>query len=172
MIRGYALLTASFLFLSSAVSAQEPAPISVVSAGQNSKGDGLGELKLTNQSSKKILGYVLIYLPGNLQASGASRVVETRLTGLEPPPGRDGFAPGEVWRHRTGLNPQRISQSRVVIDYVMFADHSSWGANSAGKAERMKGLEDGWRESMALLKTILDEKGPTGVTELLSRVTP
>jgi len=169
-MRVFAFFTLLLLSIPAALSAQEAAPISVVSSGQALTGDSPIDLQLTNLTSKKIVGYVLLFVPRDGPSTSAQRTVETRITGLEPPPARESFAPGEVWRHRTGFKGSKLTESRIVVDYVIFSDRSTWGPNSAGKAERMKGIEEGWHASLLQLKALLDEKGPAGVAEMLNRV--
>lgn len=126
-------------------------------------------LFLSNRSSKKIRGYVLVIEYPGQTGGPAMRITETRLSGLEPPPARDGFAPHEQWKHGIrGAGPLGPS-ARITVDYVLFADRSSWGPDSLHQSERLAGVDEGWRLATAHLKRLLEESGAQAVTEYLKR---
>jgi len=123
-----------------------------------------GSLMLTNRTSKKIVGYVLKLEQVDSRGNVVQKLTDSRLTGLEPAPSRDAYAPGETWRHRL-----RVAAHRMSVEFVLFADRSTWGENSLGYSEKFKGIEEGWRTAHARLKRILTEKGPAAVGDELRR---
>lgn len=150
---------------------QQPvAPPIAISSAQLSPTDGSVVLTLSNQAAKKIRAYVLKLEFPDKAGGVAFRGSEMRLTGLGPPPARDGFAPNETWTHKIRLAAAPHVVPGVTVDYVVFSDGSTSGIDSMGQAQKIRGVEEGWSTAVANLKRLLNEEGPQAVVDYLNRV--
>lgn len=65
-----------------------------------------------------------------------------------------------------------VKVSRLIVEYVLFTDGSSWGPDSKGQAGHINGVIQGRRATIALLKRIMETQGVRAVEEILRAEQP
>jgi len=151
--------------------ASDEAPMAVAAvSGEN----GRAVAHVTNVSAKKVRAYVLAVDAVDDSGKVIFRETGISIRGLEPPP-HDAFAPGETSEDEIRL-PRRKSggpelrAGKVSLDFVLYADGSSWGPDTAKGSVRVRATISGWRTAIGYLQSVLREKGPDGVAEYLANL--
>jgi len=160
--------TALALAAASALATGDEAPMKVATE----IGDGGQQVAhVTNASAKKVQAYVLAVDAVDDSGKVVFRVSEISMRGLQPPP-YDAFAPGETSHDEIRL-PQRknggapLKAGKVALDFVLYADGSSWGPDTKKDSVRVRATIAGWRTAIAYLRSVLKEKGANAVAEYL-----
>lgn len=140
-IRSFLLLP----FLAATAVAQD-APVSLTNIVRN----GLNlEVEMKNTSSKPVVGYSVrarCYDSAQKQILVADFLNVTNA--IIPSTKRGPFVPGETWKLNRDLpsstpGAPEISEVKLSLDVVIFADGTKWGPNSARNAERISGMAAG-----------------------------
>lgn len=128
--------------------------------------------QLTNRSRKRILGYVALLEFTDSAGASTAKTAKTALRGLGPLPAPESFRPGESWTDTSQPVPQDSSGKllipKVSIDYVLFADQSSWGKDVMRQSLHLQGLMQGWLGARNRYRQILKEKGAQALADELS----
>jgi hypothetical protein len=150
----------------------EESPVSMV----NKKLERLNErefflVTLRNNSEKAVIGFVVRFHLLDGHAAPFSSVV---MAGLTYDPNVERKKPGETWtmlvEARTDDLPSRLADDvRPQVDFVLFADMSSSGANKEGRANLLRAEYEGARGERLRLKGILKSQGVPGLVEALSK---
>ncbi|HUS06013.1 MAG TPA: hypothetical protein VMZ52_06955 [Bryobacteraceae bacterium] len=128
--------------------------------------------QLTNRSQKKILGYVALLEFTDSAGASTAKTTKMRLRALDSLPGQESFRPGESWTDTSQPVPQDSSGKplipKISIDYVLFADHSSWGKDVMRQSLHLQGVMQGWMGARNRYRQILKEKGAQALADDLS----
>lgn len=125
--------------------------------------------RLTNVSSKDVRAYTLAIRLLDKTGADIGSVRKTGIRGLRPG-GPDAFKPGEAMDEHLG----KFQSSRTVVgyasslDYVLFADGSSWGPDKLKSSRDIQHLLEGRRATLAGLKEMLNKSGPDAVAAYLN----
>ncbi len=128
----------------------------------------LDGVKLTNQSPKGIVAYILKLHYAGL--SGAIGSIKFR-GGVDPRGPNASWLPGEAWRHPLESSRLKIrgaaptAPPRVEVTYVLFSDRSSWGTDPRGKYA--EGMYIGWRDCSEYLRDLWKQRGIQAVEDYL-----
>lgn len=142
--------------------------------------DGTPQLSYTlvNAGTKRITAYTLIFefLDRNGKLTG--RGTQNNVWELDSNARRKGLEPGESWIsakpaflpvHRDDGSPVTY---RISVDYVLFDDHSNWGADTLKQSYQIAGLQQGFAVARQQLKTMLEKEGAEAVLETLRQGVP
>lgn len=171
MRRSWLLLLASVGGVIPAVSqigAGDKVPIEVeMVLYQTSDGQRVAS-RVRNVSEKEVLAYVACE-PQERPDSGYERIHLAVFAMARPP--HDRLRPGEV-RQGGSFGGTPLKVSRATVDYVLFADGSSWGPDSKRQSLQIRGLIEGRRATIAELKRVLETQGSRAVEEILKAEQP
>lgn len=110
---------------------------------------------LRNVAEKRIVGYVIVILGENVRITTTSPVVTKSFKA-------SGIRPRTLWiKDSKSTEPQTLTLS---VDYVRFADGTSWGEDSAKTSVVIEAAIDGVR---AVLKDLME---PPGANERAARI--
>lgn len=128
---------------------------------------------LTNRSSQPISAYAVVI--SFTDASG-SRILTQRVRSAVQgviPVARPDYAPGEVWADRAAGSPRgpdgSILAYSLEVDYVLFADGTSWGSDRSRSGPYFEGLKEGARMMRGIMRDKLEREGPAAIREFLLR---
>jgi hypothetical protein len=130
---------------------------------------------IRNLSPKAVHGYVLrIDL---LDIQGRSHTGRTFSAEKSPLPGAKGqLSPGESWIENWSLGvehidniPVQFTGARIYVDYVRFADGSSWGPDKRGQGIAIGRARQGALEERSRLKRLLAERGVQALLDDLTQ---
>lgn len=147
------------------------APLTVVSKRTTQFNEGSQfVVTLSNTSEKAIIGYVI-----KAERLGANRQVIDSITfsGVTYDPSVERKQPGGTWElmvdARTAPVPQQIAVDlNLIVDYVLFADGTSFGPNILGRGHLVVAEYEGARGERARLRSILREKGADELVRVLN----
>ncbi len=130
---------------------------------------------MRNCSDKSLIGYVLkIRLKDQMGALRDSGNYSSEKLPTSPVDGK--YSPGETWTDQYQLPVTsvdslsvRYTDADLVIDYVLFADGSSWGPNASGQGTALGKVRRGAEIERARLKRILADKGLQALLDDLLR---
>lgn len=124
--------------------------------------------RVRNVSEKEVVAYVACE-PREKTGSGCDRIQIAVLATARPP--RDRLRPGEILQDRRFQGPA-LKMSRATVDYVLFADGSSWGPDSKKQSLYIRGVIQGRRVTVAELKRTMETQGIRAVEEFLKAEQP
>lgn len=166
------LLTVWLLSLASVAAAQAPTelPLAVSDISLSARNEGLVSFNLRNQSSKGIIGWVLVADFFDKAGQPVTRTTEVRIAGRRL--GTMTYTPGQSWEGRMtipkGPDGEPL-QHKIYIDYVLFADRSSWGPDSTHHSLKLQGIVQGWAMAYSYLRQLLKQQDEQAVASDLSR---
>lgn len=153
----------------------DPPPLVVADQGRgvNRLGQEVVNFSLTNRSPKAISAYALVIaFSGSSGKTALTQVVRAAVGGVLPT-ARPDYAPGEIWTDHGPGAPRNANGSRLVysleVDYVHFADGTSWGKDKSRSAPFFEGLKEGARMMRGALRRKLEREGPAAVQDFLLR---
>jgi len=159
-----------FLLVIFLASAQRPAePLPLTPTGEHVTATANGKqlsFAVINSSQKQIVGWAIVV---DVVVGGKVVTAFTEVAIKEP---GMSVRPGEVvpvrpfaYQPRGGFD----ADFKIKIDYVRFADHSSWGPDSRKDSRRIAGFFEGFDAARKRLKRLLSEKGVGAVVDELKR---
>lgn len=124
--------------------------------------------RVRNLSEKEIVAYAA-YEPRGTSGSAHERTHVAILATARPL--RNRLRPGEVIEDRLlqegQLQGMPFKVSRPIVDYVLFADGSSWGPDSKKQSLRIWGVIEGRRATIAELRRVMETQGLGAVEQIL-----
>ena len=167
-MRRMATLFVSVLLLGAAEDV--PSPVSV----RENKIQRLNEtqhcvVSFSNSSQKSIIGYVIRF---QLLGGKGERLENVTFSGVSYDPNVERKKPGDVWELSTPAQTSDAQPRPAVtcdpqIDYVLFADLTSWGPNQSGRGHMILSEFQGAKGERARLRSILQEKGVAELVKTL-----
>ena len=155
------------LFLGSLNLVVGQVPLEVFQGPVTAAGGGaVVTLRLSNKSGKAIVAYGLAT---DLLDESGKRVFQRRtvfVRGLVPG-APTAFVPGENWTGSMNIpsHDGKPAAPTVTVDYVLFADRSSWGPDKLHTSERIAGMILATRGERTRLKKVLRERGAAAVAD-------
>lgn len=161
------------LVLAFPVWGQEDSPLLIIDQGIRVSPSGRPALSLqiTNQSSRKVIAYVVLVE----QTDSGGKLIQrtwTNMRGIVPTK-KDAFYPGESWidtlEVTLDVSGKPLSY-KLQLDHVRFADNSkSWGPDVSKQSLTITGIIKGRGIERDYLRDLLRTKGSQAVTDELSR---
>lgn len=173
---GLMLLVFSFLLGSQGAeqtAVSGPVPLAVTDQGRevDRQRQETVNFFLTNQSSKPIRAYALMITYSD--SSGAKSITRTLRSAVQvvmPAVGAS-YAPGQAWTERASGLPKDAGGSplsySLEVDYVRFADGTSWGRDRSRSGPFFDGLEEGARVMRGIIRHKLEREGVDAVRQFL-----
>lgn len=161
VLYGIAFVFAQTLLFAQDVEVQKDCPVAISVKSPN-KAPVSVQLELSNTSGKDILAFVVI-----AREKGGDGKARTVAKGIQTSPGGPTpFGVGKRWLTRLPQvydREKNIVDSIISVDYIHFADHSVWGADSQKLSLEVKGFMAGERATRERLKKLLEERGADAV---------
>jgi hypothetical protein len=156
----------------------EPAPLSVAEKVLTNTATPIIDLTITNRSAKNVAAYSVIIQAINPQGHLGPQITHTAVLAFNPPisngPYPNGLKSGDgqhTSRLRAVFAPDKqvIKNYRISIDYVLFKDGSTWGADSMKTSLKIAGILKGWQLSNSHLKEVMQTGGVNAVAAELKK---
>jgi hypothetical protein len=163
------ILAAALPALAAQPVSSDPPPVDVELLTVQTSGGETQSLRARNVSSKDVSAYVAL-MPND---AGPCCLTRTTVLATAKPP-RDRLRPGET-REDPPVPAAAMAAKpalRATVDYVLFADGSSWGPDTQHQSGSVRGLIQGTRATLARLKRILDTQGSGAVIKALNSQQP
>ena len=128
---------------------------------------------VTNKSNKDIAAYTIVVDLFDSAGKAAGQLSANAIMSLAiNSKGSTGsFAPAATRRSNRFTLPTDASGKapgfKVFVDFILFKDGSTWGADVTKQSLRIMGINEGWRQSRAQLKQLLSERGIQAVADAL-----
>jgi hypothetical protein len=148
-----------------------PLEITEVQTPGAANGKGFS-IDVRNISGKDIKAYVLALAFQN--SAGKNDGFETRVAarGMEPSAETQVFKDGETTSMQIHPpNPEAVIH-KISIDYVLFADGSTWGQDKWKESKVIRGELDGRDLTLSFLREKLDKEGADWVIKYLKNYRP
>jgi hypothetical protein len=158
-----AVLTASFTALTAQPSSPDQPPVEVELVTIQAPQGQERFWRVKNVSQKDVSAYVAC-VPND---TGRCNQIHTTVYATSPAP-FDRLRPGET-REEPHLKLTAAAPPkpvvRATVDYVLFADGSTWGPDTRTQSLWIRGVIHGTRGTLARLKRLLDTQGTSAVIE-------
>lgn len=118
---------------------------------------GVLRYTVTNRSAKPIHSYAIRHYSPVPHGNGAY--------GSEPP---GGLAPGQS--REDSLAAHDYVEMTLTVDFVQFADGTTWLSEAPGATVKPQGVEAGAKEAAAQLRRVFEREGASAVIEMLPRI--
>jgi hypothetical protein len=172
LLLGTLCLAGVFLVLIQGQSPSDESPILLLDQAVETTLSGARlPVELVNQSSKSIRGYVVLAVFRDSRGETIGFRTQTRVHPPHLPHHGHSFEPGRSWMEEVAIplengNPVRHT---LTVDYVLFEDGTSWGADSQRQSLKIQGVLSGFQSERARLRRLLSESGTQAVIEDLEQ---
>jgi hypothetical protein len=127
-----------------------------------------------NRSSKDIVAYTIVADFFDSAGTPTARLSANAIMNLASASkgSTGGLAPGASGGTNRFPLPTESNGTpvdyKVSVDYVLFKDGSTWGADTAKQSLAITGTQQGWRQSRMALKRLMAERGIQAVADALA----
>ncbi len=152
-------------------------PLTIQSSISRTNGGPEIAYTLVNKSAKEIVAFTLLTTFVGSDNKPIGRLTTNQVLGLDARSTRASLRPNENWTPKKGLGVTTDqngtpAQYKMAVDYILFKDGSTWGADQAKQSLQIAGIQQGWAMARTSLKSVLVKEGPAAVLEIVGQDVP